>query len=102
MNSGEYLTSDSNWTEELASLSKALGHPHRVAIIKFLSQRAKKDKCMCKDIVEVLPIAQSTVSQHLKILKESGWIVGEIDGPKVCYCLSDGVIDQYKKLIAWL
>ena len=93
---------DNEWKEELAKLSKALGHPHRVAIIEFLSQRTQQDKCMCKDIVEVLPIAQSTVSQHLKILKESGWIVGEINGPKVCYCLRDGIIDHYKLLITKL
>ncbi|ACV63351.1 transcriptional regulator, ArsR family [Desulfofarcimen acetoxidans DSM 771] len=102
----DYLTenqySEGNWKEELAILTKALGHPHRVSIIKFLSQRDQKDKCMCKDIVEVLPIAQSTVSQHLKILKESGWIIGEIDGPKVCYCLRDGIIEHYKMLISRL
>ncbi|WP_082789119.1 ArsR/SmtB family transcription factor [Desulfolucanica intricata] len=95
----EALSSKIKWKEQLAKLSKALGHPHRVAIIKFLAQREPQDKCMCKDIVEVLPIAQSTVSQHLKILKESGWIVGEISGPKVCYCLCEGIMDHYKNLI---
>ena len=69
---------------ELATLAKALGHPARVQIVRFLLSR---DSCMCGDIVEELPLAQSTVSQHLKMLKESGLIRGTIDGPRVCYCV---------------
>jgi ArsR family transcriptional regulator len=68
---------------ELAGLAKALAHPARVAILRMLLTRGD---CICGDIVERLPLAQATVSQHLKVLKESGWIEGEIDGPRVCYC----------------
>ena len=73
---------------ELATLAKALGHPARVQIVRFLLSR---DSCMCGDIVEHLPLAQSTVSQHLKMLKESGLIRGTIDGPRVCYCVEPKV-----------
>lgn len=69
----------------LARYAKALGHPARVAILRLL---AKRQSCVCGDIVEELPIAQSTVSQHLKELKEAGLIQGEIDGPRVCYCIN--------------
>src|SRR6185312_1822024 len=66
--------------QELAGLAKALGHPARVQIMRFL---LSQDSCMCGDIVEHLPLAQSTVSQHLKILKAAGLIRGTIDGPRV-------------------
>ncbi|MEQ8302773.1 MAG: metalloregulator ArsR/SmtB family transcription factor [Cyclobacteriaceae bacterium] len=69
---------------DLASLSKALGHPARIAILQFL---ASKQSCVCGDIVDELPLSQSTVSQHLKELKKSGLIRGNIDGPSVCYCI---------------
>jgi DNA-binding transcriptional ArsR family regulator len=69
----------------LARYAKALGHPARVAILRLL---AKRQSCVCGDIVEELPISQSTVSQHLKELKEAGLIQGEIDGPRVCYCIN--------------
>ncbi len=65
-------------------IAKALSHPARVAIIKFLSEQKS---CICNDIVEHLPLSQSTVSQHLKELKAAGLITGEIDGPRVCYCI---------------
>lgn len=68
---------------ELASLAKALGHPTRVRIVRLLLSR---DVCFCGEIVEELPLAQATVSQHLKVLKEAGVIRGEIDGPRTCYC----------------
>jgi len=68
----------------ISKYAKALAHPARVAILQFL---AKKDSCMCGDIVEELPLSQSTVSQHLKELKEAGLIKGEIEGAKVCYCI---------------
>lgn len=67
-----------------AEIAKALSHPARVAIIKFL---AEQESCICNDIVEQLPLSQSTVSQHLKELKNAGLIKGEIDGPRVCYCI---------------
>lgn len=70
----------------LAKYAKALAHPARIAILQFLS---KKQSCMCGDIVEELPLSQSTVSQHLKELKEAGLIKGEIDGARVCYCIDD-------------
>ena len=69
--------------EETARLAKALGHPARVAIMRLLLTRGD---CICGDLVQRLPLAQATVSQHLKVLKEAGWIEGEIDGPRVCYC----------------
>ena len=85
--------------EELAMLTKALGHPARVKILRILIRR---DACVCGDIVDELPLAQSTVSQHLKILKESGLIQGEVDGPKVCYCINAAKLKELKSLIAGL
>lgn len=70
----------------LAGYAKALAHPARVAIIEYL---AKSNACMCGDIVEVLPLSQSTVSQHLRELKNAGLIKGTIDGTSVCYCLNE-------------
>lgn len=70
---------------ELAALAKALGHPARVAILRLLLAR---DACFCGEIVEHLPLAQATVSQHLKVLKEARLVEGEIDGPRTCYWAS--------------
>ena len=84
---------------ELATLAKALGHPARVQIVRFL---LSQDSCMCGDIVEHLPLAQSTVSQHLKMLKASGLIQGTIDGPRVCYCVEPKVLDRLKQLVSGL
>lgn len=70
----------------LARYAKAMAHPARVAILRLL---VKRQSCMCGDLVVELPIAQSTVSQHLKELKEAGLIQGEIEGAKVCYCIND-------------
>ena len=69
----------------IAEFSRALAHPARVAILTAL---AEKDTCVCGEIVNVIPLAQSTVSQHLKALKEAGLIRGEIEGPKSCYCIN--------------
>jgi len=69
---------------KLARYAKALAHPARIAILQLLAQ---KQTCVCGDLVEELPLSQSTVSQHLKELKEAGLIKGEIDGVKVCYCI---------------
>lgn len=85
--------------EALAVLAWALAHPTRVRIVRLLMQR---ETCVCGEIVEQLPLAQSTVSQHLKILKESGLVQGEIDGPKVCYCINRGRLKELKKLVAEL
>src|SRR3954467_6702107 len=71
---------------KLAKYAKALGHPARIAILELL---VKKQACVCGDIVEELPLSQSTVSQHLKELKEAGLIKGDIDGAKVCYCIDE-------------
>ena len=70
----------------LAKYAKAMAHPARIAILKFLANKAA---CQCGDIVEELPLSQSTVSQHLKELKEAGLIHGEIEGVKVCYCIDE-------------
>ena len=84
---------------ELGRLSKGLAHEARVKIVTMLARRAPEEKCFCGDIVKELPLAQSTVSQHLKILKDTGWVQGEIQGPKVCYCLVDGIFEYYKWLL---
>ncbi len=70
----------------IAKYAKALSHPARVAILKILIQ---KQACICGDIVDELPLSQSTISQHLKELKQSGLIKGDIDGAKVCYCIDE-------------
>lgn len=70
--------------KELATLSKALGHPARVKILRTLVRRTT---CVCGDIVDELSLAQSTVSQHLKVLRDAGLIRGEVDGPRSCYCI---------------
>lgn len=87
------------WAEELAKLSWALAHPARVRIVRLLLNRTS---CMCGEIVEEMPLAQSTVSQHLKILKETGLVQGEVDGPRVCYCINKSAMAKLKKLIASL
>ncbi|HEY9341679.1 MAG TPA: metalloregulator ArsR/SmtB family transcription factor [Hanamia sp.] len=70
----------------ISKYAKALGHPARIAILRLLIE---KQACVCGDIVDELPLSQSTVSQHLKELKEAGLIKGDIDGAKVCYCIDD-------------
>ena len=81
---------------EIAALAKALGHPARVAILQFL---AVQKSCVCGDIVNELPLSQSTVSQHLKELKKVGLIKGEIEGPSVCYCVDVKVLTKAKKML---
>jgi DNA-binding transcriptional ArsR family regulator len=81
----------------LADVTKALGHPARIAILQFL---AAKKTCVCGDIVEKLPLAQATVSQHLAELKRVGLIKGEIEGPKVCYCIDQKAWREAKQLLA--
>ena len=71
--------------QDLAEFAKALAHPARIAILKVLAER---NECICGEIVEILPLAQSTVSQHLKELKNAGLIDGSIDGPRSCYCIN--------------
>jgi len=81
---------------KIATFAKALGHPARVAILKVL---VKKKTCICGDIVDELPLSQSTVSQHLKELKDAGLIKGTIEGTKVCYCLEMKEWKEAKKII---
>lgn len=85
--------------DELAELTKALGHPARVKILRLL---ATKNSCVCGDIVDELPLAQSTVSQHLKVLKDAGLIRGEITGPRTCYCLEPRTLRRLKALVGAL
>jgi ArsR family transcriptional regulator len=84
---------------ELARFAKALGHPARVAILRRLTAQGE---CVCGEIVDGLPLAQPTVSQHLKVLKEAGLVVGEVDGPRVCYCVNPRAVKRAKELIAGL
>lgn len=82
-----------------AEIAKALGHPARIAILKILSQRKT---CFCGDITEILPLAQSTVSQHLKALKSAGLITGEVEGVRTCYCLKPEGIKELNELLSEL
>lgn len=83
----------------IAKYCKALAHPARVAILQFL---IKKQSCICGDIVDELPLSQSTVSQHLKELKEAGLIKGEISGAKVCYCIDGKEMETAKAMLNFL
>ena len=76
----------------LANIAKALGHPARVAIVEYL---LSQKECVCGDIVSELPLAQATVSQHLKELKTAGIIKGNIDGNSICYCLNEETIAEF-------
>lgn len=82
-----------------AEIAKALGHPARVAILKILASR---NTCFCGDITEILPLAQSTVSQHLKALKEAGLIQGNVEGVRTCYCLNPDGIKELNNLLSEL
>ena len=82
--------------EALAALAWAVAHPIRVRILRLLIE---KDACVCGELVELLPVAQSTVSQHLKILKDAGLVQGEVDGPKVCYCVHPAGLARLKDLV---
>ena len=85
---------------EIADLMKALGHPARIAIVEYL---LKTDTCICGDIVNELPLAQPTVSQHLKELKNAGLIKGNIEGNAICYCIDEKAFtvlnDYFSKII---
>lgn len=80
----------------MAELAKAISHPARIAILEMLAQ---KNTCICGDITNELPLAQSTVSQHLKALKSVGMIKGEIDGVRTCYCLDEENLSDLKYLM---
>lgn len=83
----EHFTDQQN---QIAIIAKALGHPARIAIIEYLM---KVNECICGDIVNELPLAQPTVSQHLKELKNAGIIKGNIEGNSICYCIDEKTID---------
>ena len=78
--------------QELAEFAKAISHPARIAILKVLAQ---KNECICGEIVDVLPLAQSTVSQQLKELKNAGLIEGSVDGPRSCYCINWKAFEKF-------
>jgi len=82
---------------ELAVIAIALGHPAMIAILQFL---IKTKSCVCGDIVDELPLSQSTVSQHLKELRNAGLIKGDIDGPSVCYCIDERSWNKAKKQLS--
>ena len=89
----DIFTQDQN---EIALIAKAIGHPARIAILQYLLQ---KNACVCGDIVDEIGLAQATVSQHLKELKQAGLIKGDIDGRKVCYCIDNSKWDIVKDLL---
>jgi DNA-binding transcriptional ArsR family regulator len=80
-------------TIETAEILKALGHPARLAIIDYL---LKVDSCICGDIVTELPLAQPTISQHLKELKNAGLIKGNFEGASICYCINEAGFEKIK------
>lgn len=93
---GRTSAAPSSSDAELARLAKALAHPARVAILRRLLAQGE---CVCGEIVEGLPLAQATVSQHIKVLKQAGLVAGEVDGPRVCYCVNPKAVRRIKELI---
>lgn len=81
---------------EIARLLKVLGHPGRLAILDYIS---RQKACICNDIVDEIGLAQPTVSQHLKELKNIGLIEGEIDGKKICYCINMEKWDAIQRVL---
>jgi len=92
-------TTEAEANDLLAGLAKAVAHPARVAIMRLL---LRERGCIVGDIVDELPLAQSTVSQHLKQLKDAGLIRGEVDGPRICYCVEPATVALLKALVAAL
>ena len=93
------VTKTQNFTDtqnQLAAYAKAIAHPARVAILQYL---LKQQTCICSNLVEELPLAQATISQHLKELKAVGLIKGEIEGTSVCYCINEPVWEQAKDIL---
>jgi DNA-binding transcriptional ArsR family regulator len=96
------ITKASEFSEidnKIARYAKALAHPARVAILKLL---ISKNACVCGDIVDELPLSQSTVSQHLKELKDAGIIKGNIEGVKICYCIDEKEWNMAKQFLSGL
>jgi len=83
-------------TEQLAKIFKALGHPTRVQIVEHLIDI---NTCVCGEIVDIFPFSQSTISQHLKVLKDSGIVYGEVEGPKTNFCVDKGNLKQFKQYV---
>ena len=83
-------------TEQAAKIFKALGHPTRVKIVEHL---IAINTCVCGEIVDIFPFSQSTISQHLKLLKESGIVCGEVEGPKTYFCVDKEMLAQFKAYI---
>jgi DNA-binding transcriptional ArsR family regulator len=93
------VTKTQNFTDaqnRTAQLAKALGHPARIAILQYL---IRQQTCICGDLVDELPLAQATVSQHLKELKNVGLIKGEIEGTSVCYCINEPVWEEARHIL---
>ncbi len=90
----EHFTDKQN---SIATMAKALGHPARIAIVEYL---IKMNECICGDIVNELPLAQPTVSQHLKELKNAGLIKGSIEGNSICYCIDEKTIEKLQNYFA--
>ena len=90
------MNTEQNQTDfdSLATTLKALSHPARLKILQTLARRGT---CICGEIVEVMPLSQATVSQHLKVLKDAGLISGEIDGQKSCYCINRQAIQDLRE-----
>lgn len=86
------------YNDDLALKLKALAHPARLEIIEILKNKC----CICGEIVEELPLSQATVSQHLKVLKEAGFIIGETEGTKVCYMLNRIALERFKDFVTQL
>ena len=90
------ILEDKNGTldaDMFALVCKALGHPARLQIVEHLK---RIDQCICGEIVDMLPLAQSTVSQHLKCLKEAGLVIGTVEGPRTCYCVNRNLLQRFK------
>jgi ArsR family transcriptional regulator len=85
--------------DRLARIFKALGHPTRIKIVEHL---IRINSCICGDIVGIFPFSQSTISQHLKQLKDSGIVKGTIDGPSTCYCVDKDILKEFKGYVAAL
>jgi ArsR family transcriptional regulator len=85
--------------EDMVRMFRALGHPARLSIVRILMERRQ---CVCGDLVEELPLAQATVSQHLKVLKEAGIVIGEVSGAATCYCLAPGALSALQGAVTEL
>ncbi len=86
-------------SDDLARICKALSHPTRVKILKHLKQI---NECICSEIVDIFPLSQSTISQHLKHLKDAGLVKGEVNGPRTCYCVDHAILEKFKQIVSLL